>query len=126
MDLRKIVEAYVDKAIDGTINYSGEDKDANRHIWVQLITDRIIGSFMGVLPDPIDIEAKYEADPSRGLTVRLKPEDDEWNELQIEQMAHYASDRGYNDYRFEVENIIMKPYNLQKAEKSAKLISGEK
>lgn len=125
MDLRTIVAAYVDKAIDGTINYSGKDPDTNRHIWVNLITDRIIGSFMGVLPEPVDLMSKYELDKVKGLSVTIDPEDEQFNDLQLERLAHYAADDGYNNYRYEVENIVMKPYNLQKQKQSATLTPGD-
>lgn len=98
-DLRKEVQAMIHRAIDSTVNYSGEEYELNKHNWIQITTDRIIAAVMQSLPDPIDIKSKYETDHMGGIYVNVgADETPEHNERQLEHLAIYQADQGWNHF----------------------------
>lgn len=98
-DLRKEVSQMISRAIDSSVNYSGKEYDLNRHNWVQITTDRVIAAVMQSLPEPIDIKTKYETDQVGGIYVNIgADESPEHNERQLEHLAIYQSDQGWNHF----------------------------
>lgn len=111
-DLRKEIVAMVHRAIDSSKHYSGEEYDQNRHNWEQITTDRIIAAVMQSLPDPIDIRSKYETDAG-GLFVNIGPDNtDSENDRQIDYLAAYQMDQGFNKYYFTYADYLKRLYTV--------------
>lgn len=110
-DLRKEVEAYISRAIDSSMNYSGEEGQQNRWNWVQITTDRIVAAVMNSLPEPVDINHKYETD-SKGILIQLSDGNKEHNDTQIEYLGKFAEDQGWNKYFFAYTDYLKGLYSL--------------
>jgi hypothetical protein len=124
MDLRTQIVTLIDKAIDGTINYTGKDPDQNRALYTNLIADRIFATLLAYLPDPVDVAHKYELHPTKGLHIRVT-DDDAHNDMMLEYLAQFSRDNGYNEYRFEAISKITGRYDLQRQIEPAKLNPGD-
>jgi len=112
MNLRDEIGAYISRAVDSTVNYSGLEYDLNRHNWVQITTDRVLAAVMQSLPPPVDIKAKFETDKERGIFVHID-EDEKKNKLQIDHLAAFSEDQGYNKYYFEYTDLLRDLYTIQ-------------
>lgn len=110
-DLRKAVAQYVSRAIDSSVNYSGKEYDLNRHNWTQITTDRIIAAMMNALPEPIDVQSKYELGPKGGIYVNID-EDGEHNEQQLDYLANFQADQGWNNYYKEITDYLRDLYTV--------------
>lgn len=116
MMLRDDVAHYVDQAIRGSAQYKGNDPDLNRNNWVQIVTDRIIGSFVAFLPPPVDIDGKYENTSKKGLYVAVGADSSyRKNQEQLMYLSRYASDKGYNSYYEEIMEKFSGMYGLNKS-----------
>lgn len=111
MDLRKEVEGFISRAVDSVKHYNGQEYDQNRHNWVQITTDRIIYAVMNSLPDPIDVRTKYETDRAGGIALDITHEDDEHDKQQMDYLANYAEDQGFNKYYFAYTEYLRGLYN---------------
>lgn len=112
-DLRKAVQQYVSRAIDSSVNYTGKEYDLNRHNWTQITTDRIIAAVMNCLPEPVDVRSKYEMGDQRGIFVNIgSDESPEHNEQQIDYLAQYQADQGWNNYYGELTDYLKALYTL--------------
>lgn len=111
MNLREKVVKEIHRAVDGTIHYAGEEKAQNADNLIQIAADRSIGAFVEVLPEPVDLAAKYETDPTKGLQIRLGDEaDEDQNGTQLTYLARFADDQGYNRYYRELMQILQSLY----------------
>lgn len=111
-DLRKEIASWISRAIDSSVNYTGKEYDLNRHNWVQITTDRIIAAFMYSLPQPVDIQAKYETGPE-GIYVTVSSEEEEnKNGDQLTYLAKFADDQGYNRCIWEIQDYLKRLYTL--------------
>lgn len=97
MNLRDEIQTYIHRAIDSSKGYVGQEYDLNQHTWEQITTDRIIHALIRSLPEPVNLRQKYETVLPDG-TLPTDPE----NPSEIEQLAQYADDNGYNRYRREL------------------------
>lgn len=112
-DLRKEVVAMVHRAIDSTKHYNGSEYDLNRHNWEQITTDRIIAAVMQSLPEPVDIKAKYETGPDNGIFVNVGNDNSpESNEQQLDYLASYQTDQGFNKFYFDYSNYLRGLYTI--------------
>lgn len=112
MNLRDQIAKDISRAIDSSVNYGGDEYEQNRHNWVQITTDRAIAAFVSSLPEPIDIESKYELTDPRGPAITIhSEEDEEANHEQLVYLARYADDRGYNRYYTEMMAYLQALYN---------------
>ena len=115
LDLRQQIERDIARAIDSSVNYSGDDYDMNKANWIQITTDRAIAAFVNALPEPVDVEAKYELLPGHGPAITVKSEQNEdENHEQMVYLARYADDRGYNRYHLELMGYLQGLYNPMK------------
>lgn len=102
INLREQIAADISRAIDSSTNYSGKEYEQNRHNWVQITADRAIAAFVQSLPEPIDIEAKYEGH-NGGVDITLDGEDDR---NMVDYLTAWANDCGFNYYyRAVMENM---------------------
>lgn len=115
MDYRDEIKSYIAQAIDGVVNYSGENKEQNLHNWIEIATDRAIGVIIKQLPNPVDVSAKYELDPEKGLFVTIQaeqtPEAFKRNKEMMFHIAKYADDKGYNRYYQDIMQLLTQPYS---------------
>jgi hypothetical protein len=113
MDFRNDIRTFIAAAIDGTTNYSGENYEQNKNNWLEISTDRIIGIYVKLLNQPVDIDQKYETSGQGGIWLNLDdnvPENEKHNQEQLVHLAKYADDRGYNRYHDEMVDKLMRPY----------------
>lgn len=113
-NLRDQISQDILRAIDSTVNYSGNEQEQNRHNWVQITTDRVVAALMNSLPDPIDIPTKYEIKPGETLPITLidPQESGTWNQQQLDYLTSYSQDSGYNRYYFEYTDYLRGLYMI--------------
>lgn len=105
-DIRTQIGSQVARAIT-----SSKDSPEDQRYWVALTTDNIIKTILKFMPEPIDIESKYEVGSGEGVYVTVGPEQAEHqNERQLQYLARFADDQGYNRYRHDMGIILSAPY----------------
>lgn len=111
-DLRSEVQKMISRAIDSSVNYTGDEYDDNRHNWTQITTDRVVEAVIKSLPEPIDIKQKYETDSKGGILVNIVPSNTEAeNKTQLDFLSEYQKDQGWNNFYFSYCNYIRQLYN---------------
>lgn len=130
MDYREAIKDYFTQAVDGIINYSGDNFEQNKNSWVEIATDRAIGCVIKIIPMPVDVINKYEVDPNKGLYITLQtentPESFDKNQDMMMLVAKYADDRGYNRYHDDLMTRLTLPYApLQNEGMFANMLSEE-
>lgn len=129
-NLKDKIAVQVSHAIQGTVEYPISQKVdlrnpnsavlikegmdgyyANRTAWINLTTEHILEEIIQSLPPEIDIASKYETD-GNGVYINLdtKNKSQEQNQEQLEFLASYADDRGWNRFR---EELIITLRRLQ-------------
>lgn len=112
MNLRTKIGQHIARAIKSP----DKDNPQDVHNWLEITTDRIINEFISELPEPIDIDSKYELGKDGGVYVSVvAPEtegSEEANGEQLTYLARYSDDRGYNRYR---QDLVMKIHDLYKS-----------
>lgn len=123
-DLRKEISKMVSRAIDSSVNYSGEEYDQNRHNWVQITTDRAIEAVLRSLPEPVDINSKYEG---AGLHFSINLE--EITTPQLDFLCAHQHDQGYNhyyqDYTYYLKELYSPNSSVIQSENEQNGIHGE-
>ncbi len=106
--IRTSIGQHIKRAIMST----QQDNDPqNVHNWVEISTDRIINEFLSSLPEPIDVQAKYEIPATGVVPVQLSNLEEDGE--AILHLQRYADDTGYNRYRQELVHSIKSLYNLE-------------
>lgn len=117
LTLRDKIAVEVSHAIQGTIEHPSKEVNdyyQNRANWVNIATDSIISAVTEFLPDAVDISSKYELSAEHGVFVNIgTDQDEERNGAQLEYLARFADDKGYNRYRAEVLDKIEKLYKVR-------------
>lgn len=62
-------------------------------------SEEAIGVFLQYLPDPVDINGKYEA--LKGINIAITGDKDR-DVSSLDYLAHYGEDNGYNRYYIEL------------------------
>jgi hypothetical protein len=118
-NLRAYIESCIRLAFSET---KGAEKDTPKeyqealNLWANITADRIIAGFTDFLPEPIDIEQKWEVKPNSGVHITLSAKNDaidhDRDMQQLDYLSSYADDEGYNRYHYTVKEKIE---NLYKA-----------
>ncbi len=103
----------VARAIDSTQNYSGEEKQQNNNNWIQITTDRILAAVMESLPLPVDVASKYETGKAGTIFIDVGGDNNEdKNKAELDFLASYQSDQGWNHFYFDYCNYLRSLYSL--------------
>lgn len=111
-DLRTYIMESIEVAIHKVMDMPRETPEEyeefriNRSMWVNMVADRILSGFHEFLPEPVDMDGKYEDAPYSGLHIQLSKKrngrDDIADGNQLDFLAAYAHDAGYNQYHIDV------------------------
>jgi hypothetical protein len=116
-DLRKYVEIRIREAIRGIITDESSDPEyikQNVNLWIQILTDQILTGFRDFLPERKDIFGKYEVSEGSGIHVQLSDTGNETRDsYQLNLLADYASDEGYNRCRKDILAKLQRLYNAK-------------
>jgi len=117
-NLRQIIAMNVSAAIQGTREYKAmgvDDYYQNRANYVNMATDNIIRSFIAELPDYVDIGEKYEQGDISGVILDVSAgRSESWNQEQLNYLARYADDRGFNRAIYEIVDNIESIYETDR------------
>lgn len=110
-NIRTAIGQHVARAIAST----KEKDEQNDHNWREITTDRILNEVIAFLPEPVDIQSKYEMTPQgvpgSTLVIDTINQSEEQNSEMLKHAARFADDQGYNRYRREFIASIKELYS---------------